>query len=1480
MFTGARSFVSKELYKYDLINIFGGEVRLGNENIKQSANVNIFGSRRFNESNALDNIFDTRNYTKAWVDDYVGQGWHYLENGFTQAFQSDLVDVEYITNAITYDQETGQKTADLDFWDPFKGIIPGFIKNEIHHINEVDPVAYQNSRSNFGRNNIGKVWWDTSSVRYQWYEQGTLDYRKRHWGKAFPGSSITICEWVESKALPQNWNGNGVPRWRDRYVTERHLDAASGEYELYYYYWIQNRTIVDDRVKRDLGRKWDTQTIAQYLSNPAGYGLNLISFVSDSAVSISNAQNYITDNPTHLQVNFSRTLNPDGLKHTAWKLMREDDESSHVPEHVSDKIIDSLCGFTDSYLPVPDPRLSYVEKYGIKFRPRQTMFVDVNEARRTMANVVNEILASLKLNTQYPEWDSDLPDIMAYAEKVTWYAVRKTDPVTNAVIRYDDSYKPVFNVKSVPELSRLADLPDGTVVQVNNTANQNYELWLWVASKQEFKQIAIANETLTFRDRVFTDADSPLLAKEIREVLLALRDKVFVGSAYWNQIFFSLLKYAYLEQNQLDWAFKTSYLYVEKEEDDLKQFIGFKPDNFQKVVDYMNEVKPYTSKIREYKDGKRTPIEYIGTNALSDYDRPPYVDSSINSVRILDETLESDREIMSNNSQYVNYLSVPDKTSSPIRLSNTTITFDRTNWRLTQGNWDSSTTPVNMSIAYNIANLTQMSGPDVSSNVHTRATDRLFKFDPEVRTSFAVEINTQFNDPTAFTNAEIVGNSDILYGLLESGVFDNTLELVKQKVGGGFRGEELDAKKFQTIIDDIEYTSQVQAEFGFGTTAWDHMPVPSTVRLTDDRNVENYGVVETIGVSDTPWDTTLELVNYEGVFNTETQGNVTLRRNNTDYEGFDGVTFQRVLYGEDRPEEMALLDPMESVVMTVVTSPYARGSQELLTNYDPEDDASVDYYSAISVDDINIISGGQGYVNPAVTFYDASGNLPTRPAVANTVVVNGEITGFNIIDSGEGYESIRVSVQDHIEYTTTAVSRRNYNIIHVTTSLAKPGQILSYNGEMLGVVSSYNAGKIILDRLLLTELPLNAMIAADGQNFDGTVQPNFVTQAQVLVNRVYAEQNLDGIVPYVDVVGQPGVVAVTDPTFTAFPDIQMIQGKDPHNAFHHINLGVDGAWDAADTLGEQGSWDVAITDAVDKIVKGIPYGNEVTFRMHLNLFGETNYLRIMESTSTELAEPLTKNSTVVVLKDGSMLPDVTTQEPGMVWIGGERIHYARINGNTLSLVTRGAMGTTIEPHPVGTVVYSAAPGQLFNHLNPRSNVWLDTGTRYSAPSSWDEAIDLTPGDVTDNAWNVQIAWDEIANTNITTSTVSGTVSNVNVQSGIIADCVLSLTSTANIAVNEGVKITNTTTGNSQVVLVESINGTNVKVSADHRDEMDNTVFVLNDNITFQSFNYLGQEPSDRWDSATIIGQTAISLADRANADFTTEESIMRFLHDL
>jgi surface protein len=58
------------------------------------------------------------------------------------------------------------------------------------------------------------------------------------------------------------------------------------------------------------------------------------------------------------------------------------------------------------------------------------------------------------------------------------------------------------------------------------------------------------------------------------------------------------------------------------------------------------------------------------------------------------------------------------------------------------------------------------------------------------------------------------------------------------------------------------------------------------------------------------------------------------------------------------------------------------------------------------------------------------------------------------------------------------------------------------------------------------------------------------------------------------------------------------------------------------------------------------------------------------------------------------------------------------------------------------------------------------------------------------------------------------------------------------------------------------------------------LFVIGNTVRSGSFVYAGQAPEDRWDAASIAGQTALSLSDRANADLSRVDSIMRFLHDI
>lgn len=1396
----------RELYRYEITNLFGETVRLGGTTDRQQTDINILESKRFNDSNQIEsqpqdlallsdsntadsgNILGTTGLSSeanAWVDNYQGEGWAYLENGEVKLRQEPLTDIRFISEAKLYEAQTGLTTLKYDFWDPFKGVIPGFIRNEIHYISDTDPVAYSDSRTTFGHLAVGKVWWDTSTVRYQWYEQGTNRERRRNWAKAFPGSSITVCEWVESRAKPENWTGNGIPRWPDRYITERRQNPDTGEYQLYYYYWVQNRSVIDDRVARDWNRRWDTQTIARYIANPVGAGLNLISFVSDNGLLLTNTTQDIDDADQHLQVKFSRNQNPDGLDHTAWKLVREGDASSIVPENLSDKLIDSLCGENAIGQPVPDPTLSVVERLGTQFRPRQSMFRDIKSARRVMVSVLNDVLAGIRVRSQFPAWTADFPASPQYIQIVDWFAVRRTDSVTNTPIRYDATVKPVFSVDSVSDLQKLRDLPDGTVVQVRGDQIRSTQLWKFSAPISDFELISAKQETARLRDSVFQDDTNPALSAELRTFLLVLRDQVFENTEFWNTFFFEMVKHAYLEQQQLDWAFKTTFLNVQKSETDLVEFTGFKPDNFQKVLDYMNEVKPYSAKIREFRDTKRAPIELVGENSLSDFDKPAYPDPETGTVRSLDPRNGADWEIMRLDGRYTKFRSALESGDiRPVRRTTTRLVFDRTNWEPTQFvsaslNQTAPVIPINLSMARNFSNLI-LHGEQIDN---LRAIDRVFLYDSETQAAFNNEISLYTGTSNAASNTSISANTDLLFEILEAGQFRNTLLLLKEKSGGGWRGETLNGNGFQSVIDQDDYDHRDLTEFGFGVDGWDQNVdgdvIEQNVVYDDDTGyftVQNTNIPGAIGVGDLPWDTTTEIVSYEGVFNTQTQGNVTLVRNGEIYSGFDGITFQRVLYGEERPEELVQLSPLENFVLTVRTEPWALGTAQV--------------------------------------------------SVETTTVGNAQpgTTEINLADVGNV----------DLDYWIRSASNSQH---------------------ILGQVVEVGNSSVTIDRPLDTELVSNTQIVA--------------------------------------------------------------------------------------SLHEQVS----------------ASATEVTYRVHNNLFGGSDYLRITPDTSTELAQPLQTFDAEVVLADGSFLPEATTGQPGKIWVGTELIFFGFRSGNTLSLLTRGALGTSIQDHDAGTPVYSSETSELFNDLEPQANIWLDQGKAYDRSIRWDQAVQLAGADgilgTADDLYEPEIVWDYLAQSNITVLSETGTASNVSNTSVEVT-----LASPLSVETGEGVKIINTDTVSNVLLTADTVAGTsNVELSdvsnismgqgifADYGsntqifvgkvtditgnvvslnstwgsedstllpsldtgdtltfvnydvllvDSVANTSIVLTDiidtldssvqngsNLLVQAYDYGDQSADGTWDSALeLTAGTALSLTDRANANFTASASIMRFLHRL
>ena len=90
------------------------------------------------------------------------------------------------------------------------------------------------------------------------------------------------------------------------------------------------------------------------------------------------------------------------------------------------------------------------------------------------------------------------------------------------------------------------------------------------------------------------------------------------------------------EQVDLDWIFKSSFVVAKHNVGELTQKVTYQNDNLPNYQDYIEEVKPYSTKIREYISsyGRTEPTQ----TSVTDFDLPPRYDAERG--QIISETIK------------------------------------------------------------------------------------------------------------------------------------------------------------------------------------------------------------------------------------------------------------------------------------------------------------------------------------------------------------------------------------------------------------------------------------------------------------------------------------------------------------------------------------------------------------------------------------------------------------------------------------------------------------------------------------------------------------------------------------------------------------------------------------------------------------------------------------------------------------------------
>jgi hypothetical protein len=628
------------------------------------------------------------------------------------------MDTDKLGKVFEFDKKSKQIRDYYDLYDPIKGRILGVADREINIKTAWDPATYNvgpnaNLKTPWKDKHIGEVWWDLSTVKWLWYEQDTQEYKHNHWGQTFPGSSIDVYEWVESRLLPSKQQlGTALYGDDSQYTVVQKYDSRLDSFVNFYYYWVKGKTTMPTNSVTH--RKNTVAFVANLIENPTAFGYKYYSVTDTNKLLLNNLKNLNKDDIV-LNIDI-RTNTFEGDAHSVWKLVREGDPQYRPGNQIETRWWDSLIGKNSTGDIVPDLDLPLNERYGNNIRPRQSWYVDRYNALKEIIDYANTVLKKNQLvgqislsnldskdpepTAQSLEWDATVDtyaeltylntadisgttnylvkadetannfwaiynwdgttwsrtklqtyNTSAYWSYTDWYG---TDPAVHEMIHSENT--PIDKqVKFQYELDTL-DLAIGKHVKVTNADTGGWKLFMKTADG--WQNVGTENGTIrlstklydysqeatgfagedTFDDNFFDQEPSI----ETRKVLTALREDLFINdlAGEYNTLFFTGLRKVLSEQTYVDWMFKTSFINAKNSVRQLDQRKTYTTGTDSWIENYINEVKPFHTKLREYRLGYDKTETQDGI--YSDFDNPTFYDTVTGKIRSLD--IESDTE--------------------------------------------------------------------------------------------------------------------------------------------------------------------------------------------------------------------------------------------------------------------------------------------------------------------------------------------------------------------------------------------------------------------------------------------------------------------------------------------------------------------------------------------------------------------------------------------------------------------------------------------------------------------------------------------------------------------------------------------------------------------------------------------------------------------------------------------------------------------
>ena len=250
-----------------------------------------------------------------------------------------------------------------------------------------------------------------------------------------------------------------------------------------------------------------------------------------------------------------------------------------------------------------------------------------NNGLWTIYEVVAGALVNSKELTLIRVQSYDTPRYWTY---INWYQVG-----------YNSTIKPVNEVVNYADLASLT-VAVGSSVRVTNGSNGKWEIYL--KTDLSWERVGLENGTIEFNEELWNytagnfgfDAEvfdaqyfDQEPTTETRKIIQAINEELFVDdlAIERNRALMLVFNYVLSEFEAPEWLIKTSLIDVDHKIRQLLPYQVYRQDNQDFVLDYIQEVKPYHTQIREFN------LQYDGSDAypgmVTDFDVPAYYDNTL-----------------------------------------------------------------------------------------------------------------------------------------------------------------------------------------------------------------------------------------------------------------------------------------------------------------------------------------------------------------------------------------------------------------------------------------------------------------------------------------------------------------------------------------------------------------------------------------------------------------------------------------------------------------------------------------------------------------------------------------------------------------------------------------------------------------------------------------------------------------------------------